>query len=279
MAINLNTTAKNTWCPGCGNFTILEALKRALSALIEKGTRKEDIVVFVGIGCHAKIVDYIGVNIFYGLHGRAIPAAIGAKLANPNLKVIICAGDGDSFDEGIAHLIYASKRNVDITVLLHDNRVFALTTGQFTATSPKDFKGKATPCGSPENPFNPMEVMINTGATFVARGYAAKLDHLTDLMIKAIEHKGFSFVEILQPCIAWLNTFPFYNERVYEIPAADLADKEKALAKIKEWDYIHDAKISLGQFYQKELPTFETENAKSCDDKIETISDILQAKV
>lgn len=250
MEKTLNTTAKNTWCPGCGNFGILEAVKKAITKLEAKGHKRENFAIFTGIGCHAKIVDFINTNTFYSLHGRSIPPAIGAKIANPDLNIIVLSGDGCSYNEGLEHLIYAAKRNVNITTVIHDNRVFALTTGQYSGVSPKCFKGKSTPEGVSEDPFNPLELMLASGATFIARGYCAKIDHLSDLIVQAVEHKGFSFVEALQSCVAWLNTYQEYNNRVYESNNETLTDKKLALAKITEWNYNNDAKIPLGVFYK-----------------------------
>ncbi len=252
MEKTLNTTAKITWCPGCGNFGILEAVKKAILKLEQEGYKRENFAIFTGIGCHAKIVDYINTNTFYSLHGRSIPPAIGAKLANPDLNIIVLSGDGCSYNEGLEHLIYAAKRNVNITTVVHDNRVFALTTGQYSGVSPKGFKGKSTPQGATEDPFNPLDLLLASGATFIARGYCAKIDHLADLIVKAVKHKGFSFVEALQSCVAWLNTYQDYNSRVYEGDNLTLQDKSAALQKINEWDYKNEAKIPLGVFYDIE---------------------------
>lgn len=257
MKNTLNTTAKNTWCPGCGNFGILEALKKAIEKLEKEGYKRENFAIFTGIGCHAKIVDYINTNTFYSLHGRAIPPAVGAKIANPDLNIIVMSGDGDSYNEGLEHLIYAAKRNVNITTIIHDNRVFALTTGQYSGVSPKGFRGKSTPQGAPEVPFNPLNLMMAAGATFISRGYCAKIDHLSDLIVEAVKHKGFSFVEALQSCVAWLNTYQEYNDRIYFSDNAKLADKAGAIEKIEEWNYSNDAKIPLGIFYKVSKPTFE----------------------
>ncbi len=255
---NLETYCKNTWCPGCPNFGILEATKRAISELIEKGIAKENFVLTCGIGCHGKIVDYLNLNSFYSLHGRSLCTAQGIKLANQNLKVIAFVGDGDIYNEGISHLIHAAKRNSDITVLVHDNRNFALTVSQFTATSPKGFKGSSTPKGSVEEPINPLELVFTSGGTFIARGYALKIEHLKELIIKAIEHKGFSFIEVLQPCITFFDNRKFYEERIYELPEINLTSQKEALEKIREWDYKNgDKNIPIGLFYKVEKPTFE----------------------
>lgn len=256
---------QNTWCPGCGNFGILETFKKAVIDLEKKGTKRENIVFTAGIGCHAKIFDYLNLNSFYGLHGRAVATAEGIKLANPNLKVVVFSGDGDSYNEGISHLIHAAKRNIDITVIIHDNRIFALTTGQFTATSPKGLKGKSTPNGSIEEPFNPLELMLASGATFIARGYSAKTEHLKNLIVRAIEHKGFSFIEVLQPCISLFNNYQFYQKRIYETNEKNLDSKESAMKKIQEWDYKNgeDKKIPIGVIYQIQKPSYDELSLKN----------------
>lgn len=260
-----NINIQNTWCPGCGNFGILETFKKAVIDLEKKGTKRENIVFTAGIGCHAKIFDYLNLNSFYGLHGRAVATAEGIKLANPNLKVVIFSGDGDSYNEGISHLIHAAKRNIDITVIIHDNRIFALTTGQFTATSPKGLKGKSTPNGSIEEPFNPLELMLASGATFIARGYSAKTEHLKNLIVRAIEHKGFSFIEVLQPCISLFNNYQFYQKRIYETNEKNLDSKESAMKKIQEWDYKNgeNKKIPIGVIYQIQKPSYDELSLKN----------------
>lgn len=256
--IELNTYAKNTWCPGCGNFGILTALKESISFLMADGLPKENIVVVSGIGCGSKIIDYLNLNTFSSLHGRPIISAEGIKLGNPNLKVIVSAGDGDTYNEGISHLIHAAKRNIDITVLVHNNRNFALTTGQFTATSPENFKGKSTPEGSIEKPFNPLKLMLASNTTFIARGYSGKAEHLKDLIIKGVEHKGFSFIDILQPCVSFFNTYQFYNKKVYEGKNENLTSEKEALKKIEEWNYgKNNSKIPIGIFYKIQRPVYE----------------------
>jgi len=261
--IKLDTYARNTWCPGCGNFGIFTALKQAISSLIKKGTPKENIVIVSGIGCGSKIIDYLNLNSFSSLHGRPVVSAEGIKLGNPNLKVIASIGDGGCYNEGVSHLIHAAKRNIDITVLVHNNRTFALTTSQFTATSPKGFKGKSTPRGSVEEPFDPLELMLAAKASFIARGYSMELNHLKELIEKGIRHKGFSFVEILQPCITFFDTTDFYSKRVYGMEESNLTSKTEAMKKIEQWDYDKDdSKIPLGVFYKVQKPTYEEELLK-----------------
>ncbi len=258
--MNLSTYAKNTWCPGCGNFGILAALKKAISSLVAGGLAKENLVAVSGIGCASKIIDYLDINSFSSLHGRPVISAEGIKLGNPDLKVIVSVGDGGTYNEGISHLIYAAKRNSDITVLVHDNRNFALTAGQFTATSPRGFKGKSSPQGSIETPFNPLKLMLASGATFIARGYSAETEHLKDLIIKGVQHRGFSFIEILQPCVSFFNTFQFYNAKVYKAKNSE----RETLKKIEEWDYDkNDNQIPIGIFYKIQKPVYEEELLKN----------------
>lgn len=257
--MKLETNIINTWCPGCGNFGILQAIKLTINDLISQGVSKDKIVLVSDIGCNSKIVDYLNINSFYSLHGRSIPTALGIKLANPELKIIVSLGDGAALDEGISHLIHSAKRNSNITVIMHNNRLFALTTGQFTAVSPKGMKSKSTPHGSIEEPLNPLELMLASNATFISRGYSAKLEHLKNLIISGINHQGFSFIEVMQPCVSFFNNIQFLNERCYEIINEDLESKEKALNLIKEWNYDEEGKIPLGIFYKKEKPNFEDE--------------------
>jgi 2-oxoglutarate ferredoxin oxidoreductase subunit beta len=254
---DLSTYAENTWCKGCGNFGILAAINEAIQAIVSEGTPVENFVLASGIGCHAKIVDYIDVNTFYSLHGRVPPTITGIKLANRDLKVVGFSGDGDSYGEGLAHLVMSAKRNIDVTMVIHDNRVYGLTTGQFTPTSPLGFPGRSTPRGSVEEPLNPLELMLTSGATFVARGYSVKKDHLVDLMKRAIAHKGFAFIDVLQPCFTFFNTYKYYNEHVYELDGHDTADIEAARAKAREWKMGEADRIPIGLFYQVEKPTFD----------------------
>ena len=254
---DLDTHARNDWCPGCGNFAILNAVKAVLKELNDEGTPLDNIVLAGGIGQHAKMLDYVNVNSFYSLHGRAVPAAEGIKLANPNLKVIIFSGDGDAYGEGVEHLIFAAKRNIDLTMIVHDNRVYALTTGQSTPTSPQGFKSRSTPGGTLDRPLNPLELMLASGATYLARGYSGNLPLLKTLIKEAVLHKGFSLVETLQVCVTFNNLYEYYGQHVYELKGHDPADRAAAFEKIREWDYNAEAPIALGTLYKTSLPTFD----------------------
>ncbi len=254
---NLGTDAPNTWCPGCGNFSILNGIKTVLNELKDETCPLEDIVIVAGIGCHAKIADYVDVNSFYAIHGRTVPVAEGIKIARPGLKVICFAGDGDAYGEGLEHLIFAAKRNIDITMVIHNNRSYSLTAFQYSPTSPSGFKGRSTPQGSIEAPINPLELMLASRATFLGRGTSQGLPLLMRLFREAILHKGFALVDVLQVCVTFNNLYEYYAKRVYELQDHDAKNPMAALMKIREWDYNSDAQIALGVFYQKQEATFE----------------------
>jgi 2-oxoglutarate ferredoxin oxidoreductase subunit beta len=234
MALKLSTNARITWCPGCPNGAILVAFRQAVEELVEQGkVRLENIVALSGIGCHGKITDYLNLNSFTSLHGRVIPTMTGVKCANPDLLVIGFSGDGDSFSEGLDHLLHAARRNSDIKLFLHNNQIFALTTGQVTALSPKGMKGKSTPLGSIEEPFDACSLVKQAGATFVARAYAGDIVKTKEVMLAAMTHKGFALVEIIQPCITFFDTRDYWQEQI------------KA------------GKVPLGIIHQETKPTFE----------------------
>lgn len=254
--INLITDAKNTWCDGCGNFAILHTVKRIIEELLEEGEDPGKLVLVAGIGCHGKIADYLNVNSVYSLHGRAIAYATGIKIADPTLKVICCVGDGDSYAEGLEHILFAAKRNVDITVIVHDNRVYGLTTGQYTPTSAEDYHGKTNPEEGHDIPFNPMRLMMCSGATYLARGYTGRMDQLKELIRGGMDHKGFSLVETLQICASFYNKTDFYEEHVYDY-GGDAGDSRRAFEAAGEWDYNSDSRIPLGLIYREERAIFE----------------------
>ncbi|MFW9873410.1 MAG: thiamine pyrophosphate-dependent enzyme [Candidatus Thorarchaeota archaeon] len=249
----LGTYAENTWCRGCGNFGILSVFKKAIIELEERGTKRENIAISAGIGCHAKIFDYLNLSGLYSLHGRDIATVQGIKIANPELKVVTFSGDGNAMGEGLAHTIFAAKRNADMTLLLHNNGVYALTTGQFTPLSEKGWIGPSTPKGSIEEPFNPLSLILESGATFVARGFPGKAKHLVNLIVQAIEHEGFSFVEILQPAVAYRDTWDFYRENI-EILDTEPKNYEEAIKIAKRRD-----KLPIGVIYRVKKPVFHKE--------------------
>ncbi|MBM3249661.1 MAG: 2-oxoacid:ferredoxin oxidoreductase subunit beta [Candidatus Omnitrophica bacterium] len=279
---DLGTYAQNTWCPGCGNFAILNAIKTVLGELNAEGLPLENVVLVSGIGCHAKIVDYINVNSFYSIHGRVTPAAEAIRLGDPKMKVIGFAGDGDAYGEGIEHLIFAAKRNIDITMVIHNNRVYGLTTGQYTPTSPQGYRGRSTPEGTKELPINPLELMLASGATYLGRGTSHGIELLKKLFKEAILHKGFSLVDVLQVCVTYFNMYEYYDKRVYELKDHNPLDYQQALNKIREWDYNRDARIALGTFYKRGSPTFEEgffKQAVPPPERMEKIRLILESSI
>jgi 2-oxoglutarate ferredoxin oxidoreductase subunit beta len=256
--MNLATKAKITWCPGCPNSQILVAYRQAIEELVGEGALKiENLVACAGIGCHGKISDYLNVNTYTALHGRVIPAMTGIKCANPDLTVIGMSGDGDSYSEGLEHLLHAVRRNSDINLFIHDNQLFALTTGQASAASPKGFKSKTTPFGSIEEPFDPFPVLLSAGATFVARVATSDIARTKNVIKEAIKHKGFSFVEIIQPCITFFDTREYFKERVFWREGAPASNPDEAI-KLARRD---GEKIPLGIFYKIEKPTFEEQRS------------------
>lgn len=275
--VDLKTDAEITWCPGCGNFGILTAVQKAILILEEKGIRRENIVITAGIGCHAKIFDYLKLSGLYSLHGRDVATAQGIKLANPELKVITFSGDGNGLGEGLAHTMFAAKRNQDITMLLHNNSVYALTTGQFSPLSDIGWGGPSTPKGSLESPFNAISLMIEAGATFVARCFAGKIDHLTETITQAVEHEGFSFIEILQPAVPY-HAWSEYNKKIEFLNKKPKA-KEEALTVAR-----NSHKFTIGVFHQASRQVYHKglygdhnplNNRLSRDERLDKIRKIL----
>ncbi len=248
-----------TWCPSCGNWGIGVSLKMAL---VQLGYTPDKVVVVFGIGCSGNMNDFLNAYAIHSLHGRAIPNAIGVKVANHRLKTIAVVGDGDCYGEGGNHLIHAARGNHDITVLVHDNSVYGLTTGQVAPTAQKGMKSKSTPSGIIEQPLNPLILALTQGATFVGQGFAGDTPHLIELMKKAISHKGFSLLNVLQPCVTFnkINTYQYYKERGYQLPVDyDSSNYDLALKKTLE---LNEEKYPLGVIYQIEKPTFTDQLAQ-----------------
>jgi 2-oxoglutarate/2-oxoacid ferredoxin oxidoreductase subunit beta len=257
--VELRTNKKITWCPGCPDHIILESSRRAILSLIKRGFKKEDFAMTCGVGCHGKIFDYLDISGVYGLHGRAIPTAIGVKLGNPNLHVISFAGDGDTYSEGMAHFVHACRFNPDITLVVNDNQSFSLTTGQATPTSQLGFKTKAEPLGEFNFPINPIHLSLSAGASFVARCNANDIAHTQAVIEKAILHKGFSYVEIIQDCIVFNLEINDRDNRMYKLQG-DNRNLKKALELSQEYDYnLGNGKIPLGIFYQRHRKTLHEE--------------------
>jgi len=256
--VKIISDQKITWCPGCPDYVILHSFTKVLEELEKEGKIDiKKVVTVCGIGCHGKIFDYLNLSGFYALHGRAIPTAIGIKLANKDLKVICFVGDGDTYAEGLDHLIHAARYNADIKVFVHNNQNFALTVGQSTPTSQIHFKSKVRPEGELEVPLNPIALMLINNASFIARAFTLEFTHMQNIMREAILHKGFAFVDILQPCIVFNNNMDFIRKHCYKIEKP--ASFDEALKLALEWDYNlnENCKIPIGIFWKNEKETFE----------------------
>jgi len=244
---------KTTWCPGCGNPMILTAVKQALVGL---GLAPHQVLIVSGIGQAAKSPHYMSVNAFNGLHGRSLPAATGAKLANSELTVLVQSGDGCHYGEGGNHFLAAIRRNVDLTVLAHNDQVSGLTKGQASPTSELGFGTKAQAGGVVQEPFNPVAVAVTMNAGFVARGFSGQGDHLAELIRAGIEHKGLALIDIMQPCPSFnkVNSFRWYKERATPLPEGyDPTDRELALRMALRWG----DEIPIGVIYRSDRPAFE----------------------
>jgi 2-oxoglutarate ferredoxin oxidoreductase subunit beta len=244
------------WCPGCGNFSIWTAFKRAAQ---KEGWDNSNTALVAGIGCHGHIVNFVKLTAFEGLHGRPIPVASGIKMANHKLNVFVFTGDGDCLAEGGNHFLHVARRNQNITVIIHDNAIYGLTTGQTSPRNPKGFISKSTPDGNTEEPLQPLNVALTAGATFLARVYAGDIASLTDILIKANNHEGLSVIQVLQPCVTFNQeyTHMFYQENAYKLGADyNPADKNLAFEKTKEWGI---KKIPVGILYQVKQASYESQ--------------------
>ena len=243
-----------TWCPGCGDFAIWMALK---NAIFELQIESHNVLIVYGIGCSGNMTNFVNTYGWHSLHGRAVPTAVGAKLMNKNLTVIVVAGDGDSLGEGMGHFIHAMRGNADITYIIHDNKVYGLTIGQAAPTAIKGYKSKSTPEGIIEVNANALSLGVSTGCGFVSKGFSGRIAHLQNLIKQAISHKGFSLVDVYQPCVTFnkVNNFPFYNERIYDLQQEnhDVHDRLKAFEKAIEWG----DRIPIGIFYQDDRPSYD----------------------
>jgi 2-oxoglutarate/2-oxoacid ferredoxin oxidoreductase subunit beta len=252
----LNTKNPNTWCPGCPNHMILKSAKEAISSLIKKGYKHKDFSMVTGIGCHAKIFDYVNLSGIYGLHGRVLPVMLGMKLGNPKLKVIGFGGDGDTYSEGLSHFISAGRYNADMTLIIHNNQSFSLTTGQVTPTSQLGFTAKSEPLGNQNKPLNPIKLALGSGATFIARCDANDMKHTKKILEQAIKHKGFSFIDVIQNCLIFNPDMGILNKFMYKVN--NNSDMKKANFLVNQWDYnVKKGKIPIGIIYKKREKTFE----------------------
>ena len=243
------------WCPGCGNFQILKTIDAALA---EADANPKQTVLVSGIGQAAKLPHYteLKYNVFNGLHGRALPAATGIKIANHALNVIVTSGDGDLYGEGGNHLIHTFRRNIGVKAFVHNNQVYGLTKGQASPTSELGFVTKIQTHGVVLQPLNPLAMAIIEDCSFVARSFSGNPEHLQQMMVEAIEHDGFALLDILQPCVSFnkVNTFRWYKDRVKPIDSAhDPADRDAALRLAMQWG----EEIPIGVLYRSDRPSYE----------------------
>jgi 2-oxoglutarate/2-oxoacid ferredoxin oxidoreductase subunit beta len=243
------------WCPGCGDFGVLHALKTAIAEL---GLYPNEVLTISGIGCSSNLPGYINTYGMHTLHGRALAVATGAQLANHKLKVIVTGGDGDGYGIGGNHFLHTMRRNVDLTYIVMDNQVYGLTTGQVSPTSIKGMKTKSTPFGSVENEINPIPLAIVGGATYVARGFTGQVRHLTELIKGGIQHRGFSLIDTFSPCVTFNrdNTHEFFKQRTQKLEdqAHDPTDFSSAMERGYEWG----DRIPIGLFWKRDdLPSLD----------------------
>jgi 2-oxoglutarate/2-oxoacid ferredoxin oxidoreductase subunit beta len=238
---------KPTWCPGCGDFGVLNAVYNSLRA---KGYQPEDVVLVSGIGCSSRLPFFSSTYGFHTVHGRTMPIATGIKVANPSLKVLALGGDGDAFAIGGGHFIHAARRNLDVCYVIMDNAIYGLTKGQTSPTSMVGFVTKTTPKGTPDRPVNPLQLAMASGATFVARAFSGKPKELADLIVRGIDHKGFAIIDTYSPCPTFnkVNTFKYYRDQAIDLPRDhDPSDVTRAWAAAASIDPVY-----LGVLYQAE---------------------------
>lgn len=256
---DFTTRLAPTWCPGCGDFGIWVALRTALAGA---GLEPWQVQIVYGIGCSGNMASFVHAYGFHSLHGRSLPVATGIRLANPQLPVICVAGDGDTYGIGIAHLVHAARRNLDIVMLVHNNQVYGLTKGQTSPTAPHGFRSDSTPEGVIEVPENPLALAISAGATFVARGFAGNAQHLASLIRAGLDHRGFALIDVLQPCVTFnhIQTYQWFYERVAYLEDSghrvDLREEAWKLAQAGA-SMTGTERIPVGLLYQERRPTYE----------------------
>jgi 2-oxoglutarate ferredoxin oxidoreductase subunit beta len=245
---------KPDWCPGCGDFGVLNSLQKACADL---NLNPHEVMVVSGIGCSSNLPGFFNSYGMHTLHGRSIAVAQGTKLGNTDMTVIATGGDGDGYGIGVGHFIHAIRRNIDMTYIVMNNQIYGLTTGQTSPTTEMATKTKSTPGGSLEQPLNPLALSLAGGASFVARAFSGDPAHLAEIFKKAIQHKGFAHIDVFSPCVTFnkTNTYPFFKERVYKLEDEkhDTTNLEAALKKCYEWG----TRIPIGVFYAKERPAYE----------------------
>jgi 2-oxoglutarate ferredoxin oxidoreductase subunit beta len=242
-------SVKPNWCPGCGDYGLLSATIKSLANL---GYQPNEVVIVSGIGCSSSFPHWTTAYGIHMLHGRALPTAMGVKMANPDLKVIVVGGDGDGYGIGAGHFIHTARRNVDLTYLVMNNQIYGLTLGQASPSSQIGHITLTTPEGVDERPINPIALALGAGASLVGRGFTGDGKHLQGLIETGLNHKGFSFIDTLSPCVTFnkLNTYDWFKERIYKLSEEnhDVTDIGQAFIKAQEWGN----SIPIGMFYREE---------------------------
>jgi 2-oxoglutarate ferredoxin oxidoreductase subunit beta len=242
------------WCPGCGDFGVLRALKEAA---VELGIPPHQLMVVSGIGCSSNLPGFINAYGAHTLHGRAVPVAPGIKISKSELKVVVTGGDGDGYGLGVGHFIHAMRRNLDLTYIVMDNQIYGLTTGQASPTSMLDVRTKTTPRGNAEVPVNPLGLALVSGATYVARGFSGNPKQLAGLIAGAIAHQGFALIDVFSPCVTWnkVNTYAWFRERVYDLEEEGHNPQDWNAAMDKAMEF--GDRIPTGLIYRADQPIFE----------------------
>ncbi len=259
-----DTAVEITWCAGCGDFAILKALKLALADL---EIAPHQVLLVSGIGCGSKLPDYMNANGYMTIHGRPLAVATGAKLANPDLHVIVVNGDGDSYGIGGNHFVHTCRRNPNITQIVENNQIYGLTKGQYSPTSDAGFITTTSPDGAIEAAFNPAAIALAAGATFIARSFSGEPKHMAQIIAQGVRHRGYALIDVLQPCVTFnrVNTYAWYRERIYHLEEEDgynPSDRTAAWQKAEEWG----ERIPMGVIYQVEgVPTYE-DQVKALED-------------
>jgi 2-oxoglutarate ferredoxin oxidoreductase subunit beta len=237
---DFKSDAQPTWCPGCGDFGTMNGMMKALA---NTGNSPDDTFVVAGIGCSGKIGTYMHSYALHGVHGRALPVGIGVKMANPNLEVMVAGGDGDGYSIGAGHFVHAVRRNVDMSYIVMDNRIYGLTKGQFSPTSREDFETSTSPEGTKQQPVNPLALALSAGGTFIAQSFSSDAQRHAEIVQQAIEHDGFGFVNVYSPCVTFndVDTYDYFRDTIVDLDETDHNPtnyddaKEKILDADKEY--------------------------------------------
>lgn len=254
---DFRNNVKPNWCPGCGDFSVQAAIQKAAANV---GLEPEEVAIITGIGCSGRLSGYVNSYGVHSIHGRSLPLAQGVKMANKDLTVIASGGDGDGFAIGMGHTVHALRRNMDMTYIVMDNQIYGLTKGQTSPSSAKGFVTKSTPKGNIEQNIAPLELAISSGATFVAQSFSSDIKELTSIIEEAINHKGFSFVNVFSPCVTYnkINTYDWFKEnltKLADIEGYDNTNKSQAMQTVLDTE-----SMIKGIIYQdKDTPSYESQ--------------------